>query len=96
MSIEYVAEIYIDLGEEIHVRSVVKPKCEQELPFAIRSARYDLRRRGGETEDTGECTINGHEIDAFIAPREKGRYELRYIYEVADETWVDVVLIRVE
>lgn len=94
MSVLYVSDMTIDLGEKIHVRSIVKPKCEQDLPFTIRNARYELIY-GTEVEDSGECAINGHEIDAFICPKNTGTYCLKYIYDIADETWVDNVRIKV-
>ena len=95
MSRQYVAEMLIDLGERIHIRSEVKPKCEQELPFEIKSARYELFAPGENLEDEGECTINGHELDALIQPRMVGTYTFRYVYEVADEIWIDAVRLKV-
>lgn len=95
MSVQYVAEMNIDLGEKIHVRSIIKPKCEQDIPFSIRSARWELYDPGGSLEEQGECTINTHEIDAFVSPQKTGSYRLKYIYEIADETWVDNVRLRV-
>lgn len=95
MSIQYVAEMYMELGEAIHIRSVVKPKCEQDLPFSIRSARWELLDGEGVIEDSGECAINGHEIDAFVSPGNIGTYKLRYTYQIADETWVDIIKIMV-
>ena len=96
---QYVAPMHMDIGEAIHVKSVVKPNCEQEIPFTIRSARWELlyvEDYEGMIESSGECTIAGHEIDAFISPQKTGTYKLRYIYEIADETWVDAVKIEVE
>lgn len=95
MSVSYAAEMNIDLGEKIYVRCIVKPKCEQELPFVIRNARWGLKDTGGVLEDEGECIINGHEISAFIAPQKAGTYRLKYTYEIADETWVDNVKLKV-
>lgn len=95
MSVQYVAEMDIDQGEKIHIRSIVKPKCEQDLPFTIRAARYELIDPDGSMEDSGDCRIDEHEIDAIIAPRMIGTYRLKYIYEIADETWGDNVKLRV-
>lgn len=95
MSVQYVASMDIDLGEKIYIRSIVKPKCEQDLPFSIRLARYELLKRDGTLEDSGECNINGHEIEAMISPQEAGKYRLKYIYEIADEIWVDNIELRV-
>lgn len=95
MSVQYVAEMNIDLGEKIHIRSIVKPKCEQDIPFTIRSAIYELYDPSGNMEDSGNCVIKMHELDAFISPQKIGSYRLKYIYEIADETWVDNVRLRV-
>ena len=96
---QYVAPMRMDLGEAIHVKSVVKTNCDQEIPFTIRQARGELAYLEDykeEVESLGDCVVAGHEIDAFISPKKKGTYKLRYIYEIADETWVDAVKIEVE
>lgn len=96
---QYVAPMHMDRGEAIHVKSVVKTNCDQEIPFTIRQARWELayiEDYKEEVESLGDCVVTGHEIDAFISPKQKGTYKLRYIYEIADETWVDAVKIEVE
>lgn len=95
MSTQYAARVQMDLGERIHLKSVVKPKCEKELPFVIRTAKYELWDSQGILEDSGECTINGHEIDAVIQPQKDTTYKFKYIYEVADEIWIDVIRLVV-
>lgn len=95
MSVQYVSEITIDQGEKVHVRSIVKPKCEHYLPFAIKSARYELYAPDGRIEAEGDCLISGHELDALIEPKGAGTYRLKEIYEIADEIWVDNVRIKV-
>lgn len=96
LSVKYVSDpIYVDLGERFHIRSVVKPVCEEEIPFSIRSAKWELYDSEKNLEASGECTINGHELDALIEPKNTGRYTFKYIYEVADENWVDVLQLRV-
>ena len=95
MSVQYVSDLYIDLGERVHVRCIVRPKCEQELPFEIIRARYEMTNEKGLVENSGECEINGHEIDAMISPSAAGTYRLKYIYEIADETWVDNIRVKV-
>lgn len=100
MSIRYVADIYIDIGEEIHIRGTVKPVCGQDIPFQIRSARWELHREKDYGECTikeaeGDCIVEGHILDALIRPEETGRYRFKFIYQVADETWIDVVRLRV-
>ncbi len=93
--IAYVAELRIDLGEKIHLRSIVKARCEQEIPFLIRAARYELIDAKGQLEDSGDCTIADHELDALIQPKKIGTYKFKYIYEVADEIWIDVIKLVV-
>ena len=39
--------------------------------------------------------IEEHELDAYINPLKIERYTLRYIYEVADEIWVDKLRVVV-
>ena len=39
MSINYVDDIYMDLGEKTHMVSLVRPVCGEEIPFEIRAAR---------------------------------------------------------
>ena len=100
MSIKYVDDIYMDLGEKIHMLSLVRPVCGKVIPFEIQAARWELYREDWESGDLvleaeGECTINGHTLDALIQPEMAARYRFKYIYEVADEIWVDVVRIRV-
>lgn len=97
MSVTYVGEMTFDFGEKRHVRCVVKPLCEQDLPFTIRNARWELWNlwNTDEMEATGECEIDGHELDAYISPQERATYRLAFIYEVADETWVDNIKVKV-
>lgn len=106
MNTSYVAERRIDLGEKIHLRSEVIASCGKDVPFLIRNARFELHflnssRYGlcGDTEsyleDSGDCIIKDHELDAVIQPKRKGIYEFKYIYEVADEIWVDVIKLVV-
>lgn len=95
MSVQYVAEMDIDLGEKVHVRSIVKPKCEEKLPFIIKTAKYELIDRHGSVEDSGSCILNENELDVLIAPKESGTYRLKYIYEIADEIWVDNIKLKV-
>lgn len=96
MSVSYVAEMDIDLGERIHIKSIVKPRCGQDIPFTIHAARWELWDSGGVLESEGECVINGHELDTLIQPQKAdSRYTFKYIYEVADEIWVDQVRLKV-
>ena len=79
MSINYVDDIYMDLGEKAHVLSLVRPVCEKEIPFEIKSARWELYREDWEKgevvlEAHGDCTINGHTLDAVIQPEMAAKY----------------------
>lgn len=94
MSVNYAGSIDWDLGEQRHIKAVVKPKCGAEIEFEIEDARYELVY-AGNVVDSGECLVDAHEIDAYICPESRGNYELRLIYKIADETWVDVVKIKV-
>lgn len=98
--IKYAADFDIDIGEEIHIRGRVRPKCGQDIPFQIRSAKWGLYREKdyGECamlEAEGECAVQGHILDALVKPKETGRYRFKFIYKIADETWIDVIRLRV-
>jgi len=47
-------------------------------------------------EDSGVCNINDHTLDALIEPQKMGIYCLRFMYKIADETWVDNYKIKVK
>ena len=71
MSINYVDDIYMDLGEKTHMVSLVRPVCGEEIPFEIRAARWELYREDWEKGDVvleaeGECTVNGHALHKII------------------------------
>lgn len=95
MSEQYVKEIPVDRGENIHIRCIIKPKCEHYLPFTIKTAKYELLDSSGDVEAEGECTISEHEIDAKVEFKKSGIYYLKFTYCIADETWVDKIRIRV-
>lgn len=95
MSIRYVDEIEMDLEERRRINCIVKTECEQDKPFTIRNARYELIYMN-EIEDSGECTVNEHEIcTGLISPKNAGTYRLKYVYEIAGEIWVDNLRIKV-
>ena len=48
MSINYVDDMYMDLGEKTHMVSLVRPVCGEEIPFEIRAARWELYREDWE------------------------------------------------
>lgn len=95
LSVQYVGNKYIDIGEKIHIRANVKAINEEEASFVIRGATYELLDPDGNLEDTGECTIEEHILDALISPQKTGTYVLKFIYEVADEIWIDPIRLRV-
>lgn len=55
MGVDYVDDKYVDFGEKIHLRCVIRPKCEQDIPFSIRSARWELYNPMGALEAEGEA-----------------------------------------
>lgn len=95
MSVSYVAEMTFDRGEEVHIKSIIKPKCEQEIPFTIRSAKWALMNLNGDVLQEGECAITDHEIDSFVKFDTSGTFCIRYEYVIGDETWVDNVKAKV-
>jgi hypothetical protein len=102
MAIRYVdSNTIMDLGEKIRFKSKVEPVCGVDIPFSIFSANYELifvdTDADTETvEDSGNCNINEHTLDALIEPQKTGIYCLRFIYKIADETWVDNYKIKVK
>ena len=88
-------KVKFDIGEQRHVRIDVQVVSGDKLPFLIRAARYELIDPDGNLEESGECAIEDHEIDAYIFPVKTGSYTLKYIYEVADEIWIDPVKVVV-
>lgn len=87
--------VRFDLGERRHVKMIVKPVCGDDIPFAIRNARWELVTHG-DIVDNGECTITDHELDIVIEPQKIGSYNLKVTYEIADETWVDNITVEVD
>ena len=95
MAIRYVdSNTIMDLGEKIRFKSKVKPVCGVDIPFSIISADYELIFV--DVEDSGVCNINDHTLDALIEPQKMGIYCLRFMYKIADETWVDNYKIKVK
>lgn len=95
MSLNYAGRINFDLGEQRHIRVKVQAECGTDEDFTIRNAQYELIT-GEETEDSGVCAVAGHRLDAHICPKKRGNYDLKFTYEIADETWIDVIRIKVE
>lgn len=87
--------IDFDFGGKRHVRMTVKITSGEDLPFLIRTAKWELLDGSGVIEDSGDCMIEEHDLDAYINPLKTEFYTLRYIYEVADEIWVDKLRVVV-
>ena len=88
-------KVSFDFGEKRHVRTTVKIISGEDLLFLIRTAKWELIDESEIIEDSGECIIDEHELDAYISPQKIGSYTLRFIYEVADEIWVDKIRVVV-
>lgn len=88
-------KVSFDFGKKRHVRTTVKIISGEDLPFLIRTAKWELIDESEIIEDSGECIIDEHELDAYISPQKIGSYTLRFIYEVADEIWVDKIRVVV-
>lgn len=95
MSMQCADTLEIDAGEEIHITCTVKPKCGYHVPFAIKEAKYQLINKDGLVIKEGECKVQDHDIDAFVQLPDVGTFWLKYIYKIADETWVDKIKLRV-
>lgn len=90
----WMQRIIFDYGERRHVQ--IEIHSNGDAPFEIKTARYELLC-GREKKAEGECLINGHVIDAFItAPDYRTSYNLRFIYEINDETLVEQIELVVE
>lgn len=79
-------------GEDRHVRLLVHSTNGE--PFTIHGASWELSYVG-KLEASGECEIDGHVIDAKIAPETRATYQLAIIYRVADETLVEKIEVVV-
>ena len=74
-------------------------RCRHPFFHHFSGLRIDFRYTDAETEtveDQGNCNINEHTLDALIEPQKTGIYCLRFIYKIADETWVDNYKIKVK
>lgn len=88
-------KVKFDFGEKRHVRTSVELVTGEDLPFQIRTAKWELIDDSGVVEDSGECMIDEHKLDAYISPQKEETYTLQYTYEVADEIWVDKIRVVV-
>ena len=73
-------------------------------PFTVENASYVLSRieqtegcscKSTEEIERGSCAVNGHILTAVFEAREKGKYELSFRYEIANEVFVYDVNIHV-
>lgn len=85
-------KVQFDAGEERHVRLMIH--ATDQAAFTIRDAGWKLLW-GGEIEAIGECRVNEHVIDAFIAPKNRTAYVLQITYRVADETLIEKIGVMV-
>lgn len=84
----------IDAGETRHIR--IRVRSTDDEPFVIRNPHYELVI-GRTIEASGDCEIiEEHVLDVLVTPIQRNCvYRLKYIYEIADEVYVDIVEITV-
>ena len=51
-------KVEFDFGEKRHVRTSVEVVTGGDLPFLIRTAKWELIDDAGTVEDSGECLID--------------------------------------
>ena len=85
----------MELGERRHVGIEIRSTKKEE--FEVSNGTYELKRcSDAEIEDTGEVNImDSKRMDVLICPEMIGEYDLRFIYHIADEIFVDIVRVRV-
>lgn len=82
--------LIVDHGEVRNVRILVSNKKGDE--FQIYNARYEMEKTDNyEILQSEECKIDGHVISAMISVQDTGVYSLKFIYQIGNETLVDVV-----
>lgn len=87
--------IGMELGETRHIR--IKVYSIQGESFEIRNARYELiLYKDSEIEAQGAANIIDHVLDAIVTPKCCGVYDLKFTYNIADETLIDTVRIYVD
>ena len=65
-----------------------------DLDFTIHAGSYKLIC-SGNVEASEDCVIHGHTLSALIKPQKRGRYDLRFQYEIGDEVFKENVEIEV-
>ena len=82
--------ICMDLGETRHVQLLVKNI--KGTDFTITTAIWLLQDKyGKDAESRGDCAISDHVLDALITPHKAGVYMLKYVYQIMDETLIDII-----
>jgi hypothetical protein len=81
-----------DLGENKRVGIDVFHAENQ--AFTITDATYELSLKG-VVESEGACTISEHYVSVLISPKQKGRYRLRFIYNIGVEKFIDDMEVAV-
>lgn len=87
--------IVMEVGEIRHVRIKIL-NVNPNVSFQIIDASYELYRK--ETQEkikNGKCNIIDHVLDVVVEANESGRFGLKYIYKIADETLIDEVEVCV-
>lgn len=93
--VRYIDSVYVDVGEKIHIFNEVKPVNGDDVTFSIISAKWELYDSDEVLEAEGECIVNGNVLNALVQPEKVDWYKLKFIYEVADEIWIDVYRLKV-
>lgn len=86
--------VVFDFGENRHVRLLIHSLKRES--FEIIDASYILKKKGADTpEADGISNINEHIIDTIISPKERGEYDLKVTYHIADETLIENIGVLV-
>lgn len=86
--------VIFDKGENRHIRLKISSRKNEN--FEITSSKYVLKKKDcEEIEASGDCIIIDHIMDSVICPKEKGEYNLRITYTIADEILIDDVKVVV-
>lgn len=57
---------------------------------------YELKKyENSEVEDSGAGNILEHMIDIVIEPKERGKYQLKFTYRIADEILIETIGVDV-
>lgn len=84
--------VNFSVGEQRHVKLLIH--ATDGAPFTIRNASWELGY-GDVTESRGDCEIDDHVVDAFIAPEKRTTYTLQFEYEIASEKLIKRIEVAV-